>query len=208
VRLAPAIAGVLLVLLAGATLSHDTCPPAPKPVVEEERRKGYLECGSTPAHLVRVYHDAAMAFLPGDLREHWCWLALQGRAESAWRADAKSVAGAMGIAQFMPGTWRETCSPRFGPNPYAVVPAIHCQAVYMGKQADFWIWRRPAYERLLLATAGYNAGNGNVHRAQKLCRGARLWGEIRTCLPRVTGRHARETTGYVDRIERWYEEAA
>jgi len=52
--------------------------------------------------------------------------------------------------------------------------------------------------------ASYNAGAGNIIRAQSLCGGALDWTGIAPCLPQVTGHHAHETITYVERIDRWY----
>ena len=52
--------------------------------------------------------------------------------------------------------------------------------------------------------ASYNAGRGNVLRAQRLALAdgldGRLWSSIQDRLPAVTGRHSRETLRYFDRI--------
>jgi len=161
-----------------------------------------LACGPTYQSL---YFEAGMAYLPNDLKPYWCWLSAQGKAESAYNPDAVSPAKAQGVAQFMEATWREVCAPKFGRvSPYALGPAIRCQAYYMARLSRFWVWDRPATSRLRLATACYNAGCGSVHRAQKKCMGARHWKEIQPCLREVTGRHSEETTQYVVRIEGFY----
>lgn len=51
--------------------------------------------------------------------------------------------------------------------------------------------------------ASYNAGAGNIIRAQRACNGARSWIQIRVCLPQITGHHSNETIQYVDLIHRW-----
>ena len=74
----------------------------------------------------------------------------------------------------------------------------------MARLRRAWSAPRPEDERHRLAQASYNAGLGNVLRAQRLCGTASIWVEISACLPRVTGaRNARETTTYVQRIARW-----
>ena len=71
---------------------------------------------------------------------------------------------------------------------------------YMGQLRRTWKTKRPEYERHLLAMASYNAGSGNIIRAQKICNSARDWKDISPCLCQVTGHHCKETRTYIDRI--------
>ena len=66
-----------------------------------------------------------------------------------------------------------------------------------------WSSPRPAYDRHLLAMASYNAGFGNLLKAQRACGGGVLYAEIIACLPQITGHHSNETITYVQRIQRW-----
>jgi membrane-bound lytic murein transglycosylase F len=60
-------------------------------------------------------------------------------------------------------------------------------------------------DRFKLSAASYNAGIGNLLKAQNHCNNARLYDDVIPCLPRVTGRHSKETIGYVQNIVyRWY----
>lgn len=77
-------------------------------------------------------------------------------AESAGRVDAVSSAGAMGIAQFMPGT-----AQRYGIDPKNPEQAINGQARYM---ADLLKMFDGDYTK---AAAAYNWGEGNVQKAVK-----------------------------------------
>jgi soluble lytic murein transglycosylase-like protein len=117
-----------------------------------------------------------------------------------------SPAGARGIAQFMPATWREVTKTLGWSmvDPHTASLAIEAGAFYMAQLRSGWSSPRPETERQRLAQASYNAGFGNILRAQKRCSGARDWSAIAPCLSLVTGRHARETIGYVDRIARWW----
>jgi len=146
---------------------------------------------------------AAELFLPGW---DWRWWKAQLYQESRLNPLAVSPAGARGIAQIMPGTWRDEASRLgySGLSPHAAGPAILVGAHYMAKQRRTWSAARPEDDRRRLAQASYNAGAGNIIKAQRACNGARLWPEISTCLPHVTGRNAAETITYVQRIERWY----
>jgi hypothetical protein len=84
--------------------------------------------------------------------------------------------------------------------------AIDYGAYYMSKQMRVWKLRRPQHERWRLGLAGYNAGTGNIIKAQTKCDNTRMWPEIKLCLHLVTGHHANETKTYVERIERWWTE--
>lgn len=128
--------------------------------------------------------------------------------ESLLNPAAVSPAGARGLAQFMPGTWRDAVralglSPVVSPHDEI---AIAAGAWYMAKQRKAWTAKRTALERHALGLASYNAGLGNILKAQASCGGARLWVDVLRCLPAVTGaRNARETTSYVERImSRWW----
>lgn len=105
----------------------------------------------------------------------------------------------------MPGTWKDI-APALGYGglpPTAAGPAIEAGAYYMARLHGVWKSDRPQLERHRLAEASYNAGAGHIVKAQKLCDGARNWADIAPCLSQVTGRHAAETLGYVERIEKW-----
>lgn len=107
----------------------------------------------------------------------------------------------------MPGTWRDMARELgVSGSPHDEI-AIEAGAYYMAKLR--WTWRRDRtpLERNELAQASYNAGVGNVLRAQKFCGNAKLWHTVRACLPLATGAvHARETRTYVERIGRWWRE--
>jgi len=140
----------------------------------------------------------------------------QGPGWKAWKAQlyqesrldpaAVSPVGAAGLAQMMPGTWAEvTRELRLGSlSPHHEI-AIEAGAYYMAKLSRAWSAPRPALDRHRLAQASYNAGTGNLLRAQARCGGAALYAEITPCLPAVTGnRNAAETTTYVERIARYW----
>ena len=127
--------------------------------------------------------------------------------ESGLRADVCSQAGACGIAQFMPQTWRDVAAQlAFGAaSPFDADLAIAAGAFYQARLRAAWSPRgRSSLDRNDLGAASYNAGLGNVLAAQRRCRDAVLWGEIAPCLGRVTGAHASETVSYVANIRRWW----
>lgn len=127
--------------------------------------------------------------------------------ESRLRADAVSPVGARGLAQFMPATWREAVR-ALGlgiSSPHDDI-AVEAGAWYQAKMRRAWTAKRTALERHALGLASYNAGLGNILKAQTRCSGARLWPDVARCLPAITGaRNARETTTYVELIiGRWW----
>lgn len=90
-------------------------------------------------------------------------LAAQLEAESRFQADARSSAGAQGIAQFVPATWQQYGRDADGngyASPFDIGDAVMTQGRYMctlfkavtGYEGD----------RTELALAAYNAGLGNV----------------------------------------------
>ena len=140
----------------------------------------------------------------------WQWGKAQLIAESNLDPNAHSPAGAMGLAQFMPDTWGDAIE-HFGwpddVSPFNPMLAIPAYAWYMNKLWNQWTAPRPAADRLQLAQASYNAGLGNIIKAQNLSEyGSDDYASIIAKLPDVTGQHAQETINYVKRIASIYRE--
>jgi len=137
----------------------------------------------------------------------WRWLKAQCYQESLLDPLAVSHVGAMGICQFMPYTWRDVRK-RLGYNarasPFNAAANIKAAAFYMRQLRRGWSSKRLEWHRHNLALASYNAGFGNILKAQKRCNGALEYPAIIKCLPDVTGDHSNETIQYVERIQRWY----
>jgi hypothetical protein len=74
----------------------------------------------------------------------------------------------------------------------------------MAKLLNSWSAPRPDIDRYCLALASYNAGFGNLLKAQKAAGGANDYASIIRSLPHVTGHHAAETTAYVKRILNYF----
>lgn len=147
--------------------------------------------------------EAAQRYLPGV---DWRLLKAQYYAESRLDPTAVSPVGAAGVAQFMPATWREVQRELdlVGVNRYMAEPAIQAGAYYMAKMRGIWSSPRPEADRHSLAMASYNAGAGNLIKAQRRCGGPNAYREIIECLPAVTGHYSRETITYVERIWRYW----
>lgn len=136
--------------------------------------------------------------MPG---KDWRLLKAQCYQESLFDPEAVSYVGAQGLCQFMPATWKDTeHSLKLKGHPFNTELNIQFAAYYMHRQNKFWKSRRPDADRTSLALASYNAGAGNLAKAQRLCNMSVLYAEIIKCLPNVTGRHSKETITYVKRI--------
>lgn len=122
--------------------------------------------------------------------------------ESRFDPDAVSPVGAMGLGQIMPGTWKENAAKiDAGDNPFDAKQSLRVGAFYLRRVIKFWDAYRPPHERVFLGLASYNAGPGNILKAQRQCGGARTWANIRPCLPQITGHHSKETINYVKHIQ-------
>lgn len=147
--------------------------------------------------------SAAELYLP---QWHWLWLKAQLVAESSLDANAVSNSGAQGIAGFMPATWDDVRSAlRFpgGASPFEPRYAIRGAAWYLRLLRQQWRSPRPEEDRRRLVQAAYEAGLGNVVKAQRRAGDAVTYAAVIACLDGITGADgARETRDYVARIER------
>lgn len=148
-----------------------------------------------------LIQNAAEDHLPGF---DWRLLKAQLLAESALNPHAKSRAGAEGIAQFMPKTWdqiaREMGLPKEA-TPYMPEFAIPASAYYMRKLWDAWTAERLPADRYCLALASYNAGMGNILKAQKKAGMVTDYKTIIRYLEQITGQvNSIETRNYVHHI--------
>jgi hypothetical protein len=108
------------------------------------------------------------------------------RVESRFRAGAVSPKGAMGIAQFMPGTARL----RGLDDPHNSAAAVPAAIRYLAELRD-------RFGNLGLAAAAYNAGEARV--AAWLAGKGGLPAETRNYVHQITGRAATDWTGRGDR---------
>lgn len=146
---------------------------------------------------------AAAKYLPGT---DWRLLKAQGMAESNLNPDAESPVGAVGIMQFMPETWGDVCQELKWAGASRKDPcySIEAGAYYMSKLVKGWSSPRPDIDRYCLALASYNAGFGNLIKAQKAAGDAFDYASIARNLQKVTGQHSAETITYVKRIYNYY----
>jgi len=184
-----ALAGVVAVVVVVASLAGQDVLPA----------GGFgrdLRPGSVPAALGDLIRTAGRtcAAAPPSV------LAAQLEAESSWNPDARSRAGAQGIAQFMPGTWRRWGRDADGDgrrSPWSPPDAIAAQADYDCALAEGMRTAlrsgRVTGSLTDLMLAAYNAGPQAVLDAG----GVPPIPETRDYVARITGRSAAfaDTTG-------------
>ena len=150
-----------------------------------------------------VYDAQIQSAADKFLKYDWRIYKAQLIAESNLDPEAVSPVGAVGLAQFMPGTWADVLKNRGlssdlkRTDPEA---AIECGAWYMRSLCEQWSSKRPLMDRVCLAMASYNAGLGNILKAQKLADNANLYAQIIAELPGVTGKNSKETINYVKKI--------
>ncbi len=136
------------------------------------------------------------------------FLIAQAVQESRFDSKAVSPAGAVGIAQFMSPTAKQVGEElksklalfKDGFDRENPIQSIWAQVYYMNKLFKTWDLGREDIERLKLALASYNAGTGNILKAQKVSGNKKFWEEIKLSLSSITGKNSKETIGYVDNI--------
>lgn len=134
----------------------------------------------------------------------WEFAKAQLIAESDLDPEAVSPAGAQGLAQLMPETFSDMATQLNFPStatPFMPTYAIPAYARYMQQVFDKWTMPRPMLDRFQLTLASYNAGLGNIVRAQQWAQMAPDYLSIIAKLDAVTGiKNAEQTRGYVTRI--------
>ena len=137
----------------------------------------------------------------------WRHFKAQAVAESRLQADAKSHVGAVGVMQIMPRTFEEIRKRHPVIKGTRYQPRWNIAAgIYYDRQLwNTWKAERPFRDRLNFTFGAFNAGKGNIIKAQKAAAedglNPNLWTSIERKLPAVTGKHSRETIGYVNKIE-------
>ena len=159
-----------------------------------------------PSQYDRLIRAAVHQYWSPSRWPNHCWLKSQLWAESLLDPTAVSHADAHGIGQFLPSTWAEQ-ERLLGMSGdiYDAEMGIIFAAFYTERLANqFSFAGRTELCRLGMQAASYNAGLGNVLKAQRLADGALCWDTVSQKMVKVTGRHSKETIGYVARIKRWY----
>lgn len=150
----------------------------------------------------RANQGAEAATWPADL---WLLVKAQIRAESNFNPSVGSPMGAVGLMQLMPETAIEI-GVRDRTNPEQ---SIRGGVEYLVRRCWRTFKKESGLERWRYALAGFNAGTGNIIRAQTIAQGRGLdparWVSIVNVLHRVTGDHAEETINYVAKIMREFE---
>lgn len=139
---------VVLVLVAAVGLAAADAPATPDTAAQVAPRDwaaGLPEAGQRWAGLIEA--AAAVHGLDPRLLAALVW------QESGFRSDARSPAGAVGLAQLMPGTAAE-----LGVDPYDPAANLDGGARYLRTQLD-------RFGNVELALAAYNAGPGEVAAA-------------------------------------------
>jgi soluble lytic murein transglycosylase-like protein len=130
--------------------------------------------------------------------------AAQIHQESAWRPDARSFAGAQGLAQFMPRTadWIGAIDPELSaPAPYDPRWALRAQARYMRHLYERIAGALDDCERMAFALSAYNGGLGWVQRRRAAAPDpSRCIDAACTINPGITAGNQRENERYSWRI--------
>lgn len=138
---------------------------------------------------------------------NWHHFKAQAIAESRLKKNAKSHVGAIGLMQIMPATYEEIIKRHRYIKGSSNSPKWNIAA---GISYNRSIWNlfkadRPFQDRLNFTFGAYNAGKGNIIKAQKHAKRSGinpdLWSSIEQTLPKVTGKHSKETLGYVTKIK-------
>ena len=162
-----------------------------------------------PERYDEIIRKAVKRYWSVERRAYWCWLKAVAWTESSFRASASGDDGdSLGLFQVRSSTWEEWAERIEMPQARATEAksAARVAAAYMEHLGDKWIWARPVESTITLASASYNAGFGNVLKAQRVADMAKHWNTgIRDAMPQVTGRNATITQHYISRIRERYE---
>ncbi len=136
----------------------------------------------------------------------WRYFKSQAIAESNLNSDAKSHVGAKGIMQIMPKTFEEIKYKNPSIKGTAQQPKWNIAAGIYYDRTIWTLWKakRSFLDKIAFMFGAYNAGKGNILKAQKIAKknglDPNIWVSIEQSLMDVTGRHSKETIGYVKKI--------
>ena len=161
-------------------------------------------------------YDSLINFYATKYRLNPKLIKSQVLAESDCNPEATSPVGAVGLMQFMEGTWKD-----FGngdrTNPEA---SIEAGCKYMRSMLESFDEIPDMNERYKFALASYNAGKGNINKLLSKARESeglpsrfqtwksegsktgkwQTWEYASKYLPYITGKNSKETLQYVDKI--------
>jgi len=138
----------------------------------------------------------------------WRYFKSQAIAESNLNSNARSHVGAKGIMQIMPKTFDEIKYKNPSIKGSSLQPKWNIAAGIYYDRSIWKIWKaeRPFTDKLGFMFGSYNAGKGNIIKAQKIAEKTGMnpnhWSSIEKTLPEITGRHSKETIGYVNKINK------
>ena len=175
--------------------------PLPQAAASEEK---HVDHSHWPDKYDRHFRKYAKHYFGAGF--DWRWFKAQGIAESGLKPGAKSPAGALGIMQILPSTYKEIKreNPHFKnmKDPHWNIAAA---IFYDRKMYRRWQKAQAEGKHLALAFASYNAGYAKVRRgykkAAKKHRKVAEWDQLTPFLPGETAR-------YVERIHRLMQRAA
>ena len=166
----------------------------------------HAQSGSYTNEYDELFFGNSVRYLYGYLPDDdWRWFKAQCIQESQLQPAAISPAGAVGLCQLMSGASLDAgLHPDHRVNPERNIRAA---AWILRRNLRVWFERDTRFHRLQLGWASYNAGAGNIIKAQTRCNGAILWAGIAPCLGYITGyNNSYETVTYVAIIPTWYQE--
>lgn len=136
----------------------------------------------------------------------WHHFKAQAIAESRLKAAATSRVGAVGVMQIMPKTFEEIVHKHPMIKGTREQPRWNIAAgiYYDRKLWKLWKAERSFQDRLDFMLGSYNAGRGNILRAQKIAEkqglNPNLWKSIEPVLSEITGKRSKETIDYIKKI--------
>ena len=197
------IMGLILLLMAAASIVAVGIVTANATRAEASSIREKCEAPGITNRFDIYFRIATRKYLPSGYGHQWCLLKALAWTESSLNPHATSPVGAIGLLQVMPATAKETARRhQIMGNVRDARTNINIAAAHIGVLIGFWSAQRSQWCRVELVIASYNAGQGNIAKAQVLSGGKRCWNGIAPALPQVTGRHANETIGHVSRTMR------
>ena len=136
----------------------------------------------------------------------WLYFKAQAVAESRLKAKAKSRVGAVGVMQIMPKTFKEISRKNPSIKGTREQPRWNISAGIYYNRMIWKAWKadRSFQDRINFMFGSYNAGKGNILKAQRIAKkkglNMNLWQSIEQTLPKVTGKRSEETLGYIRKI--------